>query len=133
MGINDLLFNITNVRVRQGSFAHIGVSEVIDSDVLILHEGSVRPEITRVKPFLVIHHVLAVLFCFNHHNIGLLEEKNEHVDLLLVFGDLHTFLALVNLEAHTILLENLHGILLWDLTQLFVDFTTFASKDLELP
>ena len=56
---------------------------------------------------------------------------DKHLDLLSVLGNLSSVLVFVNLEAESMLFQNLHGLLLEKLDKAFFDFSNLVSEDLE--
>jgi len=97
-GINDLLLNITDSRVSHGTLGHVAVTVVVNCDIFVLHEGVVHSQVVVFELVLVALHLLDVVLGFLHHDVSLLQESGEGVDLLSVLGDLGGVLVLINLE-----------------------------------
>jgi len=70
--VNNLLLRITDSGVSHSTFANITVAEVINGDVLILHEGIVHSKIVVLQLVVMANHFLHVLLCFLHHHVSFL-------------------------------------------------------------
>jgi len=117
--------------MSESTLGYIAVTVVVDGNVLVLHEGIVHSEVVVLQSVLVCLHFLDVIFGFLHHDVRLLEESREGVDFLSVLGNLSWILVLVDLEVKSKFLEDLHGLLLGKASQLLINFTRVAGKDLE--
>jgi len=129
--IDNLLLDVADSRVGHGALGHITVTVVVNCDVLVLHEGIIHSQVVVLEFVLVALHLLDVVLGFLHHDIRLLQESRERVDLLSVLGNLGGVLVLVNLEVESEFLEDLHRLLLGEGQKLFVNLTGVTSKDLE--
>lgn len=103
-GIDDLLFDVAYSRVSHGALRYIAVAVVVHSNVFVLHEGVVHPQVVVLELVLVSLHLLDIVLGFLHHKVSLLKESSEGVDLLSVLGYLSGILVLVNLEVESVLL-----------------------------